>query len=173
MEQQQSSGNRFSTFVGQLGGKLGVAVSVIGFIVIFLGWNGAASFNDLRQQFPYLISGGVAGLALVALGAALLVIESARAERAELQSSIDDLRRSIEALGAATGNGHGAATTVLAGSGDLVVVGSSSYHRPDCRLVSGRDSMAMATPDEANAQGLTPCRICTPAVPTAGRLSAR
>lgn len=173
MEQQQDRGNRIGAFVGQLGGKLGVAVSIIGFIVIFLGWNGAASFNDLRQQFPYLISGGIAGLALVALGAALLVIEAARAERAELQSSIEDLRRAIESLGAASGNGHGAATTVLAGTTDLVVIGSSSYHRPDCRLVAGRDQMAMVSTDDALEQGLTACRICNPAEQTTGRLRAR
>ena len=172
MEEQQGRGNRISAFVGQLGGKLGVAVCIIGFVVIFLGWNGAASFNDLRQQFPYLISGGVAGLALVALGAALLVIEAARAERAELQSSIEDLRRAIESLGAASGNGHGAASTVLGGSADLVVIGSSSYHRPDCRLVAGRDQMQLVTLGEANDQGLTACRICNPAEQT-GRLKAR
>jgi hypothetical protein len=172
MEEQQARGNRISAFVGQLGGKLGVAVSIIGFVVIFLGWNGAASFNDLRQQFPYLISGGVAGLALVALGAALLVIEAARAERAELQSSIEDLRRAIESLGAASDNGHGSASTPLAGSPDLVVIGSSSYNRPECRLVAGRDQVQLVTRAEADEQGLTACRICNPAKQT-GRLEAR
>ena len=156
MEQQDGRGGRLATFAGQLGGKLGVAVCIIGFVVIFLGWNGAASFNDVRQQFPYLISGGIAGLAMVALGAALLVIEAARAERAELQSSIEDLRRAIEAIGAAT------APAATAASGDVVVIGSSSYHRPDCRLVSGRDQMATASAGEAEAQGLAACRICKP-----------
>lgn len=173
MEQQQTSGNRFSAFVGQLGGKLGIAVSVVGFIVIFLGWNGAASFNDLRQQFPFLISGGITGLALVGLGAALLVIESARAERGELQSSIDDLRRAIEALGTTSVNGLGGATAAVPSTADLVIVGASSYHRPDCRLVAGRDAAPTATLAEVDEQGLTACRICKPAEQTAGRLKAR
>jgi hypothetical protein len=173
MEQQDGRGGRLATFAGQLGGKLGVAVCIIGFVVIFLGWNGAASFNDLRQQFPYVISGGIAGLAMVALGAALLVIEAARAERAELQSSIEDLRRAIEGLGTVTSNGQAATTTAVATGSDLVVAGSASYHRPDCRLVSGREQPKLVTPEAAEEQGLAACRICTPSAQATGRLRAR
>jgi len=149
--------NRFTRFVAQLGGKLGVAVLLIGFVVIFLGWNGAASFNDLRQQFPYLISGGIAGLALVAVGAALLLVEALRTERAELQASVDDLRRAIEAMSASAP----AAASASVGASDLVVAGRGSYHRQDCRLVQGRDDrLPLITIDEANEQGLSGCRIC-------------
>jgi hypothetical protein len=149
--------NRFTRFVSQLGGKLGVAVLLVGFVVIFLGWNGAGSFNDIRQQFPYLISGGIAGLALVVVGAALLLVESLRTERAELQSSVDDLRRAIEAMGGATVS----ESTVAS---DLVVAGRGSFHRQDCRLVQGRDDrLPLVTLDDAEEQGLTPCRICSPA----------
>ena len=152
--------NRFTRFVSQLGGKLGVAVLLIGFVVIFLGWNGAASFNDLRQQFPYLISGGIAGLALVAVGAALLLVEALRTERAELQSSIDDLRRAIESM--STTSSVAAASASVAAS-DLVLAGRGSYHRQDCRLVQGRDDpFPLITADEADEQGLTACRICNP-----------
>jgi uncharacterized membrane protein len=159
MEEQHTAGNRFARFAGQLGGKLGVAVTIVGFIVIFLGWNGAASFNDLRQQFPYLISGGIAGLALVAIGAALLVIEAARAERAELQSSIEALRVTIETMGAASG----AVVSPSAVASDLVVAGRGSYHRQDCRLVQGRgDRLPLVAKPDADGQGLTPCRICNP-----------
>ena len=173
MEQQDGRGGRLATFAGQLGGKLGVAVCIIGFVVIFLGWNGAASFNDLRQQFPYVISGGIAGLAMVALGAALLVIEAARAERAELQSSIEDLRRAIEGLGSVSSNGTASPATTVTASSDLVVAGSASYHRPDCRLVSGREQATLVTIDDAEEQGLAACRICTPSAPSTGRLRAR
>ena len=173
MEQQDGRGNRLATFAGQLGGKLGVAVCIIGFVVIFLGWNGAASFNDLRQQFPYVISGGIAGLAMVALGAALLVIEAARAERAELQGSIEDLRRAIEGLGSLSSNGQTATMPAAAGATDLVVAGSASYHRPDCRLVSGREQSTLMTIGDAEEQGLAACRICAPSAPATGRLRAR
>src|SRR3954471_3513707 len=87
--------DRIGRFVGRLGGKLGIAVTLLGFLLIYLGWNGAGSFNDIRQQFPYLISGGIAGLAFVILGAALLVIEAARDERAELQATLLELKESL------------------------------------------------------------------------------
>ena len=151
--------NRFTRFVSQLGGKLGVAVLLVGFVVIFLGWNGAASFNDLRQQFPYVISGGIAGLALVVVGAALLLIESLRSERAELQSSVDDLRRAIEGMSATAP----VAASVSADDSGLVIAGRGSYHRRDCRLVRGReDRFPLLTMDEADEQGLSACRICNP-----------
>jgi len=151
--------NRFNRFVSQLGGKLGVAVLLVGFVVIFLGWNGAASFNDLRQQFPYVISGGIAGLALVVVGAALLLVESLRTERAELQSSVDELRRAIESMGTTSP----VAAAVSEAESDLVIAGRGSYHRRDCRLVQGREGqLPLITTDEADEQGLTACRICNP-----------
>ena len=38
-----------------LGGKLGLSFCVAGLAAIWAGWNGAASYNDIRKQFPYLI----------------------------------------------------------------------------------------------------------------------
>src|SRR5439155_3180496 len=66
--------DRITRFVSRLGGKLGIVVGLLGAVILYLGWNGAASHNDIRKQFPYLVSGGMAGLALVVVGAALLVI---------------------------------------------------------------------------------------------------
>jgi hypothetical protein len=37
-----------------LGGKLGLFFCVAGFALMWAGWNGAASYNDIRKQFPYL-----------------------------------------------------------------------------------------------------------------------
>ena len=147
--------DRIGRFVGRLGGKLGIAVSLLGFLLIYLGWNGAGSFNDIRQQFPYLISGGIAGLAFVILGAALLVIEAARAERAELQVTLLELREALEGVAAPV-------ATRSTPSADLVVAGASSYHRPTCRLVDGRDDLELLSADDATERGLNPCRICDP-----------
>jgi hypothetical protein len=155
--------DRIGRFVGRLGGKLGIAVSLLGFLLIYLGWNGAGSFNDIRQQFPYLISGGIAGLAFVIIGAALLVIEAARAERAELQVTLLELRDALESVG----GGAGVTTVPLTSAqGDVVVAGASSYHRPTCRLVDGRDDLDVLDTAAAEERGLAPCRICTPDAPT-------
>jgi hypothetical protein len=152
--------NRIGQFIGKLGGKLGIAVCFLGFVAIFLGWNGAASFNDLRQQFPYLVSGGITGLALVVVGAALLLIESMRTERAELQATLLELRDALEHSGGSVGS----VTTrpVLLQPDGAVVAGASSYHEPSCRLVDGRDDLEVLPSEDAAAQGLAPCRICQP-----------
>ena len=76
----------------KLGGLLGIAYCIAGFFLIFLGWNGAASHDREPAQIPYVISGGIAGLGLVVLGAALIVAHSLRTDRVELRGSIDDLR---------------------------------------------------------------------------------
>ena len=75
----------------KLGGVLGIAYCIVGFFLIFLGWNGAASYDREPAQIPYLISGGIGGLALVVLGSALIVAHSLRADRVELQGAIQDL----------------------------------------------------------------------------------
>ena len=156
METQQES--RLGQFASMLGGKLGVAVIAVGLGVIFLGWNGAASFNFLPQQFPYLISGGIAGLALVVIGSALLVVDGARSDRAALQASIEELRLALEASAASAAQ---VVSTVAHGDDGLVVLGASSFHLTSCRMVQGRD-MPMGSKEAAVADGKAACRICTP-----------
>jgi hypothetical protein len=46
---------------------------VLGFVVMLLGWVGASRTAREIEQIPYLISGGLIGLALVVLGGLLLV----------------------------------------------------------------------------------------------------
>jgi hypothetical protein len=143
--------DRLSRFAERLGGKLGTGMCLLGALLLFLGWNGAASHNDIRKQFPYLLSGGLAGLALVILGAALLVIEVVRVERTAMQASIAELRDAIDRLAPRPSDG-----------GTKVVAGASSYHRPTCRLVEGRDDLPVVGSGEAAELGLTACRICHP-----------
>jgi hypothetical protein len=45
---------------------------------------------------------------------------------------------------------------------EVVIAGRSSFHDPQCHLVTGRDDMAALTRLEAEGQGLTPCRVCKP-----------
>jgi hypothetical protein len=96
-------GRRVQETWSRMGGKLGVGFCVAGFLLLFLGWNGAASTDRVASQVPYLVSGGFAGLALVVLGVGLLVVQSNRADRAALQATIRELRDAREAGGTGTG----------------------------------------------------------------------
>ena len=80
----------------KLGGLLGIAYCIAGFVLIFLGWNGTASKDDVPAQIPYIVSGGIAGLGLVVVGAALIVAHSLRTDRVELRAAIEDLRAAVE-----------------------------------------------------------------------------
>ena len=164
----------------RLGGVLGIAYCVVGFFLIFLGWNGAASHDDVPAQFPYLISGGIAGLALVVVGSALMVAQSLRTDRVELRAAIEDLRTSVErsavagSATAVTAPAEAAAVTApaaaaggslappLAGGG-TVVAGPTSYHLPGCNLLEAQTDVTVISLAEAKASGRVPCRVCQPA----------
>jgi integral membrane sensor domain MASE1 len=47
---------------------LGAVLSPLGGALILLGWSGAANSTDVWEQIPYMISGGMLGLALVVAG---------------------------------------------------------------------------------------------------------
>lgn len=148
----------------QLGARVGVAVCLLGFLLIFIGWNGAASLDRITAQFPYLISGGLTGLGLVVLGAALIVVETSRGERDRLREEISELRAAIEGLGAQTMRAPTAKTPPKAqpdGRGPFVA-GLHSYHRPTCKLLEGQATRGRVTAEEAAHLGLYPCRLCEP-----------
>lgn len=160
------SGPRQSSVQAQLtrfGGRIALAVVAVGLLIIGLGYNGISggggSINGvpaLVAQMPYLISGGVLGLAVVVLGAALMITQSAREDRVRLEAKLDVL---IELQESAVGAVRTAAPSDAEG---LFAAGTSSYHRPTCRLVDGREQTVYLTAQEALAQDLHPCRVCQP-----------
>lgn len=154
--------NRWS----RLGGVLGIVYCIVGVLLIFLGWNGAASNDRVQAQLPYIVSGGIGGLALAIIGAALIVAHSLRTDRVELRGGIDDLRQSIDRIGTTTSVPGTSAATLSGAGSTAVLAGPTSYHRPACRVVQGHpDTVAMSL-GEAQASGRTPCRVCSPDEPT-------
>ncbi len=154
--------------LGKLGARLGLLLCLAGFVLIFLGWNGAASYDRITSQFPYLISGGLGGAALVVVGAALMVVQGLRSERVVLEDRLEELKLTLERV-AASGWQVEALPKAVLGAGqpeeEKVVAGRTSYHRPGCRLLEGRGVLAVLRLSEAAARGLSPCRVCRPAVP--------
>lgn len=139
----------------------------IGLTMVGVAWNGAASVDTPEQQIPYLLSGGMGGMALVGIGAALMLFIAGRRMMTRLEAKHDQM---IQALtGArpaeeATVSTNGAAPVVEDG---MVIVGRSSFHLPDCRLVIGKDDMEAVPPDVAEERGLNACRVCEPLKATA------
>jgi len=150
--------SRLRSGFGKFGGRIAVICIALGLIAIAFGYNGASSDPRIAAQFPYLISGGLVGIAFVIIGSALIVIQAYREERMRLEAKLDELI-SVVSRGGGLSRGGAPAPQNLAG---LVAAGSSSYHTPGCRLVDGREEVEYLTPEEARGRVLQPCRVCQP-----------
>jgi hypothetical protein len=64
-------------------------IMLAGFAVVLLAWSGAARTLFVSLQVPHLVSGGLGGLALIGLGAALLDIQLGRRDAALEQRLTD------------------------------------------------------------------------------------
>jgi hypothetical protein len=69
----------------------GLVLVVSGFVVLFLGWNGAAGVDFVQGQVPYLISGGLVGMGLIGAGLTVVNVQARRQDQAELLQRIDAL----------------------------------------------------------------------------------
>lgn len=157
-----------------MAGRIGLGLSVLGFLVILLGWNGAAGLDYASGQLPYLLSAGAGGLGLIIVGASVLVAESNRRDRAVLERQLEELNATLGRLSAATsavaGNGTAPVAvgarrrtaTASTPAANLVVAGRTSFHDPSCHLVEGRSDGVKMSRDDAVAEGLAPCRVCSP-----------
>lgn len=137
---------------------IGVGAIGLGFLLIFLAWNGAAGIDYAQGQLPYLISGGVGGLALVFVGGMVLVLQNARRDRAAVTKHLEELNASFDKV---SRNLAFSADGKMSVNG-LVLAGATSFHNPDCRLVKGRSDAERLPREEAEERGLSPCRICKP-----------
>ena len=147
-----------------MAGRMGLGFTIFGFFVIAIAWSGAAGLDYAQGQLPFLISGGCGGLGFIITGAALTIAESNRRDRAVLEQQLAHLTTAVSKLQLGGGGANGKtewAAFAQAGPDD-VVVGRSSYHRPDCRLVAGREEAEIQHRDDAISDGLTPCRVCKP-----------
>lgn len=70
---------------------LAVAFTALGFLLIFLGWDGAAEKDFVAGQIPYVISGGLTGLGLVFAGIAMALVEAQRRDTARILAKLDQL----------------------------------------------------------------------------------
>ena len=143
----------------------------LGLLVIVLGWYGASHTPYLFEQVPYLISGGLFGLALV-VGGGLCYFGSWVARGAQLQRQsaaevvalLTDIRtelalRPVPADATRVPSRQRRATTSNGSGGAFVATsGGSMLHRPECTVVAGREDLQRVT----TSSGLAPCRLCEP-----------
>jgi hypothetical protein len=83
-----------------------------------------------------------------------MVNHSAREDRQRLEGLLQQLLE-VQQDGAI-------GTRVPSDADGLYAAGTTSYHRPGCRLVDGREEVAYVTAEEATASELNPCSVCQP-----------
>lgn len=136
-----------------------------GVAAIYLAWYGAAHTRDVTDQLPYLISGGLLGVALMVLGGSFYfsyyvarLHSATRRNAVALEAVVQRLdAQRLDALSLL------AATQQERPNGAvLVVAGGRRYHRVGCSLVGGKDTESVAV-SEAQTRGLAPCKVCEPA----------
>ncbi|MFN2613857.1 MAG: hypothetical protein ABR552_03450 [Actinomycetota bacterium] len=142
---------------------LGIALIVIGGIVLYRGYDGAAHNPLVQAQMPFLISGGIFGLALMMLGGISLGVYVILRVQADLRSELNEVRVSVDQLADVTAKRALSGSNGASANGFVMVTrGSSTYHKPDCSLVQRSGSANPVAKADAAQRGLTACRICRP-----------
>jgi hypothetical protein len=147
----------------------------LGLVLVVLGWQGASHTVLTFEQLPYLISGGLLGLALVFAGGFVyfaywmtLMVRENRLMRADLVSVLGRMENLLQdaALPAAAPRAAAAVKERSGGSGSQARTGGlvatktgSMIHRSDCVTVENREGLRPVT---ATTKGLTACALCDP-----------
>jgi hypothetical protein len=131
----------------------GAALTSLGVVAIILGWYGTAHTTRLYQQVPYLVSGGLFGLALVVFGGFAYF-------GYWLTRLVDDGRRQTDVLERIEGLLRESAAAGQADVAEVVSTPSGTMaHRRDCSMVAGKPSLLAVDPATTD---LAPCSICQP-----------
>jgi hypothetical protein len=143
----------------------------IGGLLVLMGYLGISREALVAKQLPYLISGGILGLAFVGFGTMLIGTEDLKRthERIDhLEDLVADLHAALlsrpdaPAL-SANGDSAAQASTGATSSVQLMALpGGQSYHRADCSMIEGKREARSVTASVARRQGLKPCRLCEP-----------
>ena len=148
---------------------LGWGLALLGAVALFLGWYGVSGNALTAKQLPYVVSGGLVGVALVVLAAAVLATDDIRRQLArvrQMESKVTvlyDLLIEGDPAMAEEPTSADVRTDAL-----VAVPGGTSFHRSTCGLVAGKAEARRVTPRAISERGLKPCRICDPATVTAG-----
>lgn len=161
---------------------LGHFLVVVGLVLLVVAYFGVSRETFVARQIPYLISGGLFGLAAVTLGSRLMLIEDLRRDSGRLERlevAVTELRAallvrtdypsddSFERIGS-SGSRNGAtsadSTGELSTIKDNVVVlsGGQTFHRAECQMVTGKKTSRRIGRDTAQTKGLAACKLCQP-----------
>jgi hypothetical protein len=143
---------------------LGGVLVPLGIIVVLLGWRGAAHQPYVFDQLPYVISGGLLGLAFVFLGGFLYfaywltqLVKEQRRQSASVLAALERLSDRLDSTARTASVDARPRGDVGASEVRLVATSRGTMaHRPDCAVVAGKHGLRSVTP----AEGLAACKLC-------------
>src|SRR4051812_28943034 len=148
---------------------IGALCMPLGLVLVILGWWGAANTPYDFEQLPYLISGGLFGIALCLLGGFLFfgawiarVVISTQRTADQVALLTEQLARGGEVgVAGVNGDSGGPRGRQETTSTRLVATATGSMlHRSDCPIVASRDNIRDVSEKEQDS--LKPCQICQP-----------
>lgn len=77
---------------------VGIAVALVGFVLIALTWGLVAGKADVARQIPYVVSGGLTGLGLIMAGLLIVNIAAKRRDAAERTRQLEQLASVVREL---------------------------------------------------------------------------
>jgi hypothetical protein len=132
-----------------------------GFLALAVGWYGVSGETVVEKQLPYLLSGGLAGIALVVFGSRLLLIEDLRRDSGRL----DRLERMVAQLHSALLSRPDAPRTAeltVPAGGWAALPSGTSFHAPGCAMLAGKERAEPVDERAVADRGLVPCPLCEP-----------
>lgn len=150
----------------------GAVFASVGLVLIVVGYVGAANSPLVAEQIPYLLSGGILGLALTILGGFLfwghwLYRQYERDEHHQrrvtelLEALLADRADRPVPVGSGAGARRPAAEQVDAPALVMTPTGSV-VHRGDCAVVQHAGTVRPITREQATADVRRPCALCAP-----------
>lgn len=150
---------------------LGYILIAIGAILLLAGYLGVSREVIVARQIPYLVSGGLVGLAAITLGGRLLLIEDLRRDSGRLdrlEKAVQELhqvllyRPDAPSLAELSESASARGVNGTKPSKLLVLPGGESFHRPDCPVVGDKPNGRTVTAETAQRKGLHACPLCQP-----------
>lgn len=133
----------------------------LGVALVLAGWYGAAHTTRLFEEIPYLISGGLLGIVLSTIGAALYFGYWLTRLVAGDRQIADALERIEARLGGPAADGNGSAPAPTTTGSFVATRTGTMFHRPDCPVVADRPDSELRTVT-LPARNMSPCKLCAP-----------
>lgn len=141
----------------------------LGLMFIVLGWIGASHTPYVFEQLPYVISGGLLGVAMAILGGLLYfsywttrTLEQSRTEGEATREALMRIEALLVAAGGVSSNGaavRAAPARAPTRKPFVKTARGTMFHRPDCVVVAEKSGLVSVA---ETGESFDPCGICTP-----------